>query len=57
MAEITVKSAKDGPNLVMVEGKVKFALCRCGHSNNKPLCDGSHKTAGFLAEEKETRIV
>jgi CDGSH-type Zn-finger protein len=29
----------------------KFALCRCGHSKNKPFCDASHKAMGFDASE------
>jgi CDGSH-type Zn-finger protein len=30
-----------------VETRQRVTLCRCGASANKPLCDGSHKTAGF----------
>ena len=28
----------------------KAALCRCGHSQNKPFCDGAHKNAAFQAD-------
>lgn len=30
-----------------VETKPVMALCRCGESQNKPFCDGSHSKAGF----------
>jgi CDGSH iron-sulfur domain-containing protein 3 len=33
-----------------VEGVV--ALCRCGESQTKPFCDGTHKTNGFTATER-----
>ena len=30
-----------------IDTRNRMTLCRCGESANKPLCDGSHKAAGF----------
>jgi CDGSH-type Zn-finger protein len=30
-------------------GQARIALCRCGASTNKPMCDGTHNKVGFLA--------
>lgn len=30
-------------------GRRTVALCRCGKSARKPLCDGTHKVIGFRA--------
>ncbi len=35
----------DGASL---ERRNRVTLCRCGQSSSKPLCDGSHKEAGFV---------
>ncbi len=43
---VTVRSA-DGADAVT---RNQVALCRCGGSEKKPFCDGTHKQIGFTAE-------
>ena len=62
MADVKIIVRSDGPlrlegeaiQIVDVEGKPfglagrsVVSLCRCGHSENKPFCDGSHNRVGF----------
>jgi CDGSH-type Zn-finger protein len=30
-------------------GRTTVALCRCGHSAQRPFCDGTHKAINFQA--------
>ena len=34
-----------------LSGRSVISLCRCGHSANKPFCDGSHIAAKFRDDE------
>jgi CDGSH-type Zn-finger protein len=57
--EPAITVAKDGPLKVVGGIRLKdemdsepacaehYTLCRCGHSKNKPFCDGSHLDIGF----------
>jgi uncharacterized Fe-S cluster protein YjdI len=57
--ETTISERPNGPlfvrgriKLVGADGEVireatRAALCRCGHSENKPFCDLSHRRVGF----------
>lgn len=38
-----------------IEVKAKVALCRCGDSNNKPFCDGTHVVTGFSGDKLDVR--
>jgi len=65
MDEVTIKVRESGPYLVRgpimltdADGNnytietPNIALCRCGGSQTKPFCDGSHKLNGFAATER-----
>ncbi|HEY7695333.1 MAG TPA: CDGSH iron-sulfur domain-containing protein [Nitrososphaeraceae archaeon] len=56
MARVEIKCTENGPNLIVKDGSVVVALCRCGSSNNKPYCDGTHSKIGFKAGAKELKV-
>jgi CDGSH-type Zn-finger protein len=65
MTDVVIKIRENGSILVTgpvtltdhlgnsydLTGKPNIALCRCGHSQKKPFCDGTHKTCGFIGNE------
>ncbi len=56
MTTVVVQSVENGPNLVLIDGKADVALCRCGHSEHKPLCDGTHRKVNFRAPAATTKL-
>ena len=64
----SIQSAADGPYLVTnitnvsdwlgvsLEPLPQAALCRCGASQLKPWCDGSHSVVGFTAAKAPDRV-
>ena len=61
MNGVTITPTDNGPYLIqggvtLLDGEGNpyqvdkmIALCRCGHSNTKPFCDGSHEHVKFAA--------
>ena len=64
MSDVKIQVKPNGPLLVSGDislvdiagkafglgGRTTIALCRCGHSENKPFCDGFHARSGFSSE-------
>ena len=51
--EVPCLVSESGQTQATVRG---VALCRCGLSENKPFCDGSHGTSDFSDEKSEERV-
>ena len=62
-----ITPAPNGPYLVKglesiqnskgaIEARPTMALCRCGKSNNKPFCDGTHASVGFNSDKLDGRV-
>ncbi|MCK4808369.1 MAG: CDGSH iron-sulfur domain-containing protein [Candidatus Aenigmarchaeota archaeon] len=63
-----IEATQDGPYIVwnlknfdnskgeVIETKPVISLCRCGGSENKPFCDGTHAKIGFSSRKLEGRV-
>ena len=45
-----------GPGGQVIREDTRVALCRCGASENKPFCDGSHRRVGFRTTDPPKKV-
>ena len=69
MNDVTITPTDNGPYLI--QGNVTLldaegnrfaagdtiALCRCGQSNTKPFCDGTHERVDFAAASRAQQLL
>ena len=51
----TPKVAQKAPYGMELEAGKAYYWCACGHSNNQPWCDGSHKGTGLEPRKLEVQ--
>lgn len=70
MAECEIICRNNGPyrisgNFVLTDadgnafdlsGRESISLCRCGQSENKPFCDGTHARVGFQSQVQARKL-
>jgi len=47
-----IQICDEGGKVYGLSGRTVVSLCRCGLSQNKPFCDGSHAKGGFVGDSQ-----